>query len=101
MPTFTVSIFAEGFPTKLDCRKKGALILTSLLEDLALEFLQMKPALYLAYGGGSNLKELGAGDRCLLGTCLEPQPIGSVLGGYTRRMPPGIRPFGETGVGKW
>ena len=26
--------FGEGSPTKVDCRKKGTLILTSLLEDL-------------------------------------------------------------------
>ena len=32
---FTVSFLGEGFPTKVDYRKQGALILTSLLEDLA------------------------------------------------------------------
>ena len=31
LPTF----LGEGSPTKIDCRKKGTLILTSLLEDLA------------------------------------------------------------------
>ena len=29
--------FWEGLPTKIDYRKKGALILTSLLEDLVVE----------------------------------------------------------------
>ena len=27
-------LFFEGSPTKIDCRRKGTLILTSLLEDL-------------------------------------------------------------------
>ena len=31
----TVSFLAEGFPTKIDYRRKGTLILTYLLEDLA------------------------------------------------------------------
>ena len=31
---FTVSFLGEGSPTKVDYRKKGTLILTSLLEDL-------------------------------------------------------------------
>ena len=31
---FTVSFFGEGSPTKIDYRKKGTLILTSLLEHL-------------------------------------------------------------------
>ena len=34
MPSFTVSFLEEGSPTKIDYRKKGTLILTSLLEDL-------------------------------------------------------------------
>ena len=29
--------WGEGFPTKIDYRKKGTLILTSLLEDLVAE----------------------------------------------------------------
>ena len=33
---FTVSFFGEGSPTKIDKRKKGTLILTSLLEDLGI-----------------------------------------------------------------
>ena len=31
---FAVSFWGEGSPTEIDCRKKGTLILTSLLEDL-------------------------------------------------------------------
>ena len=36
MPFLTVSVLGEGSLTKIDCRKKGTLILASLLEDLSL-----------------------------------------------------------------
>ena len=31
---FVSPFLGEGYPTKIDCRKKGTLIQTSLLEDL-------------------------------------------------------------------
>ena len=34
MPTFTATFWGEGSPTKIECRKNGTLIPTTLLEDL-------------------------------------------------------------------
>ena len=34
VPFFTVSLLGKGSPTKIEYRRKGTLILTSLLEDL-------------------------------------------------------------------
>ena len=31
-----ITLFGEGSPTKIDCGKKGTLVLTSLLEDLVI-----------------------------------------------------------------
>ena len=39
MPFLTVSFFGEGSPTKIDYRKQGTLVLTSLLEDLGVRQL--------------------------------------------------------------
>ena len=59
--TFTVSFFGEGSPTKTDYRKKGTLILASLLEHLdwvlvspAMDFGASKWLVFLRVSGGGG-----------------------------------------------
>ena len=49
MPFYT--FLGEGSPTKLDYRKKGILILTSLLEDLGLVVWGLNPRFMLMLNG--------------------------------------------------
>ena len=53
--------FGEGSPTKIDCSKKGTLILTSLLEDLAIFCCGQLTMLIRDPGGSDSIARPGCG----------------------------------------
>ena len=79
---FLTLFWGEGSPTKIDCRKKGTLILTSLLEDLLVDYVS----------SGATLVCFVVGNVCLFSKGAYPGVFFAKVGARTN-VKRGLNPY--------